>query len=144
MKCFNRQVRNELFLLSSTSAVHHMQPHNVGFCWNRKMPWRNMTEIIATNSFCGVSGALWKWPFTIFSSGQVLLSPTKMAPNTPHATSRPHQKAKLLFDVPALLWVIIIWFDMFVDYHFTDNFFVLLFPGLYLFQELVWLQATIG
>lgn len=54
--------------------------------------------------------------------GKLCCLPQRRLPNTPHATSHPRQKAKLLFDVPAPLWVIIIWFDMFVDEHFTDKF----------------------
>lgn len=76
-------------------------------------------------------------PSPDFLLGKFCCLPQRRPPNTPHATSRPHQKAKLLFDVPALLWVITVWFDVFVDEHFTDNFSVLLFPGLYLFQDLV-------
>lgn len=81
-----------------------------------------MREIVATNGFCGVTELFENSTSSYFLLGNFCFLPKRRLPKTPHSTSSPPQKAELLFDVPALLWIIIIWFDVFVDEHFTDIF----------------------
>lgn len=83
-----------------------------------------MREIIATNGLCGVIELFEKSTSPYFLLGNFSCLPQRRPPKTPHSTSGPPQKAKLLFDVPAYLWIIIIWFDVFVEEHFTDIFWV--------------------
>lgn len=81
-----------------------------------------MREIVAANGFCGVTELFENNTSPYFILGNFCFLPKRRPPKTPHSTSSPPQKAELLFDVPALLWIIIIWFDVFVDEHFTDIF----------------------
>lgn len=93
MKFFNIHVWNELFLLSTTSAVHPMQTGIVHFCWNGKIQKNNMREIIATNGFCGVTEVFENSTSSYFLLGNLCCLPQRRLPKTPRSTSSAPHKA---------------------------------------------------
>jgi len=83
-----------------------------------------MREIIVANGFCGVTQLFENRTSSYFLLGTLCCLPQRRPPKIPHSTSSPPQRAQLLFDVPALLCIITVWFNMFIDEHFADIFWV--------------------
>lgn len=87
--------------------------------------------------------AVWKKHFTIFSSRQFFLSPTKKATKDPTLHKRSSSESQ------AAVWCTSLSLDnnnlvRCVCWRTFHRYILgLLFPGLYLFQDLVWHQATI-